>query len=85
MAFDTRLHLQVTISPTDTGLARLEAWWPATRCSPLPCPVSIERWSDGGWRAAGMRGSWRTPSDAARAYLRTHLGEQGSNVVEVAS
>ena len=48
---------------------KLEAWWPETKCSPLPCPHLISRWSDGGWRVGSSLDSYPTADAAARAYL----------------
>ena len=55
------------------GIRWLEAWWPETRCSPLPCRTRVEQWSDAEWRVAGQREGHGTPEEAAEAFLRERV------------
>lgn len=62
--------------PNDDGALLLRAWWPETMVSATGAArsVAVERWSDGGWRAAGMREPQGTADDAARAWLAKKNG-----------
>ena len=67
-------ELQFSLKPHKEGEQVLEAWWPETMCSPLPCQRLVERWSDGDWRVAGQnRPGHSTAEDAARDYLRERV------------
>lgn len=64
-----RVCYTITPNPEDDGEVALEAWWAETMCSVFPCKTRVERWSDGGWRAFGMRKPHVTALDAALARI----------------
>ena len=68
--------------PKVDGRVVLEAGWKQTRgnrvqcLSILPCPRSIERWSDGGWRVFGeQRPVYQNPIQAAIDFVTRYVND----------
>jgi len=67
------LNYTVEPHPHGAGRAALSAMWPDTRCSPLPCRVTLEQWRDGMWRAPHSPEGHGTSVQAAESYLRDRV------------
>jgi len=62
-------EITIEMDTQDPGLATGKAVWPETGVSLTPCPVRLEKWSDGCWRAFGRQHPCFTPKEAMERFL----------------